>query len=129
MGNIASPASELRVIETAKKIVKGKTKMSVVGWLKETYGYSDVQAEKYYAAGLRYLLPSPEEQMEFREKLQAKLFARYEALYEQAEEQHNIKAAREILDSMAKLFGFTNRNMVQIAENADGDKVINISFN
>lgn len=127
-GRAASPTSEVRIIEMAKKIVKGSTRMELLDEAMENWGISKMQADRYYDAALRYLLPEPGNEEDYREKMQAKLLARYEALYKKAEEQGSIKAAREILDSMAKMYGLTSGNKVQIAENADGDKIINITF-
>lgn len=124
----ADPATQFKVIELAKKIVKGGTKVKLVEDFAKTYEVTTHHAEKYYNAALRYLLPSPEEQQDFREKMQAKLVARYEDLYEKAVERNNVKQAREVLDSMAKLYGLIGGNKVQIAESAEGDRVINISF-
>lgn len=124
----ADPATQLKVIEMAKKIIKGGTKMKLVQEFADTYEVSTKHACAYYNAALRYLLPSPEEQEDFREKMQAKLLARYEDLYEKAIGRDNVKQAREVLDSMAKIYGLTGSNKVQIAENAEGERVINISF-
>lgn len=125
----ASPSVEVVVIETAKKIISGGTRIDLVHEIMSDKGISKVQAEKYYDAALRYLLPSPGEEEKFRDKMQAKLIARYEKLYDMAIKQNSVKQAREVLDSMAKLYGLTGGgNKVQIAEDGEGTKVINISF-
>ena len=125
----AGPSSEVLVIEIAKKIISGGTRIDLVHEIMGNKGISKVQAEKYYDAALRYLLPSPGEEEKFRDKMQAKLIARYEKLYDMAIKQNSVKQAREVLDSMAKLYGLTGGgNKVQIAEDGEGTKVINISF-
>lgn len=125
----ASPTSEVRVIEMAKKVVKGSTRMELLEEAMVNWGISRWQAEKYYDAALRYLLPERGDEQEYREKMQAKLLARYEALYKKAEEQRSLKIAREILDSMAKMYGLIGGgNKVNITENAEGDKSIEITF-
>jgi hypothetical protein len=77
---------------------------------------------------LRYLVPSEEEQEGFREKMQAKLMERYETLYKDAVDRHSTKIAKEILDSMAKMYGLTQGDSVKIKEDQEGNKEIEISF-
>ena len=76
--------------------------------------------------GLAYLLPKDIEQ--HSEKMAAKLISQYENLYEKAVDRENIKVAKDILDSMAKLYGLVGGNKVQMAENANGERVIQITF-
>lgn len=52
-------------------------------------------------------LPKPEERVQV-------LYAMYMALYRQAVQSQNIKEARQILDSVAKLLGQTDNNTIEI---------------
>jgi len=124
----ASPRTVVDVLGIAERIVKGESRMSILKSLREIGELNDKQAIARYDAAIRYLMPTQEEQEEMREKMMAKVLARYERLYEKAMDRDSINQAREILDSISKLYGLTGGNRVQIAENADGDKVINISF-
>lgn len=124
-----SPRTVVDVLNIAERIAKkGETKMTIVKDMVENIGYSEQQATERYEAALRYLMPTEQEQEQFREKMMAKILARYERLYERAIERDSLNQAREILDSISKLYGLSGGNRVQIAENAEGEKIINIQF-
>lgn len=117
------------VMDIAKRIAtKGETRQKIISSLMEEKGYSLASAVKRYESAIRFLTPTAEEQDNFREKMMGKQMARYEHLYEKALERNAIGVARDVLDSITKLFGLAQQNKVEIKENAEGDRVINISF-
>lgn len=118
-----------RVFQVADKIIEGMPRYRLIEWIKKKYGIKDIQAKRYYDAALKYLLPSEEELEDFQAKMQAKLLARYEELYDDAVKRHSTKIAKEILDSMAKIYGIGGNNSVKIRDDANGTKEIEISFN
>lgn len=124
--HLPKPQSMVRIREIAKKIVAGQTRLNLLDWIEETWEVGESTAEKYYNAAIAYLTPVDEEN--FKEKLSAKLSARYEQLYKDAYEARQYKVAREILDSLSKLYGVSGGNKVTIAENNEGDKVIQVTF-
>lgn len=124
----ASPETVRRVLDIADKIIEGEPRYKLIQYIKDKYNLKNQSATLYYDAALRYLVPSPEEQEDYREKMQAKLLARYENLYKEAMSRHSTKIAKEILDSMAKIYGVAGGNQVTVKEDMDGNKEIEISF-
>lgn len=125
-GHTVKPGTLLRIVDIAEAITKGVPRMQILKTIEEKYGVCNEKAQKYYDAAIAYLVPADIEH--HQQKMAVKLEAQYEELYRMAMEQGNIKTAREILDSLAKIYQLTGGNRVQIAENADGEKIINISF-
>lgn len=127
-GENASPTTTERVYQIADKIIEGMPRYRLIEWIKKRYSIKDVQAKRYYDAALKYLLPSEDELEDFQAKMQAKLLARYEELYQDAVSRHSTKIAKEILDSMAKIYGIGGNNSVKIRDDVNGNKEIEISF-
>lgn len=124
----ASPETVRRILDIADRVIEGEPRYKLIKYIREQYGLGNLQATRYYDAALRYLVPSEEEQEGFREKMQAKLMERYESLYKDAVDRHSTKIAKEILDSMAKIYGLTQGDSVKIKEDQEGNKEIEISF-
>lgn len=125
----ASPETVRRVLEVADMIVDGEPRYKLIQYMKDKYELGNQSATLYYDAALRYLIPSEEEKEGFREKMQAKLLSRYEKLYKEAVDRNSLKIAKEILDSMAKIYGVSGGDKVTVREDANGDKEIEIVFN
>ena len=120
-----TPGTVLKVIEIAKKITKGKTRLDVMNEMMAE-GCSMRKAEYYYDAAVRFLTPNDPE--EFKKGLIAKNMAKFEDLYQKAYEAGQYKTCRDILDSLNKMYGLSGGNQVNIAENAEGERVIQIKF-
>jgi hypothetical protein len=125
-GHTPKPGTILRIIDIAKDISKGKPRLEILSEIMDKFDITKKKAEQYYDAALCYLAPADLE--EHQQRMATKLEAQYEELYKKAVENGQIKTARDILDSLAKIYQLTGGNRVQIAENADGEKVINIQF-
>ena len=126
-GHTVKPGTLVKVIDIAEQIAQGKSRLNVIDYIRNKYGIEATSdCDNYYNMGLAYLLPKDIEQ--HSEKMAAKLVSQYENLYEKALERENIKVAKDILDSMAKIYGLTGGNKVQMAENADGERIIQITF-
>lgn len=125
-GHSVLPGTLLRIIDIAKDISKGKPRLDIVSDLMDKYGICRKKAEQYYDAAIAYLMPEDVEK--HQEKMAAKLVTQYEELYKRAVDRDMIKTARDILDSLAKIYQLTGGNKVQIAENQEGDKQITITF-
>lgn len=124
----ASATTVKRVLEIVDKIIEGEPRYKLLKYIKTKYGLKELQAQRYYDAALKYLVPSEAEQEGYREKMQAKLLARYEDLYKTALDSNQTKTAKDILDSMAKIYGLTGGDKVSIREDMNGSKEIEISF-
>ena len=124
----ASPETVRRVLEVADMIVEGEPRYKLIKFIREKYDLGNQSAELYYNAALNYLIPSEEEREGYREKMQAKLLARYEKLYKNAIDRESYKIAKEILDSMAKIYGVAGGDKVTVKEDIQGNKEITISF-
>lgn len=125
-GHTVRPGTLIKIMDIAKQISKGTPRLDILAEMGEKYGFDEKEAAKYYDLALTYLMPKDIEQ--HQEKMAAKLVSQYEVLYQKAVENNQIKTARDILDSLSKIYGLTGGNKVQIAENANGEKVINITF-
>ena len=125
-GHAVKPGTLLRIIDIAKEIAKGTPAIEIRCALMDKYDIDERKANQYYDAALAYLTPKDIEH--HQEKMAAKLVTQYEQLYQKAVDRDMIKTARDILDSLAKIYQLTGGNRVQIAENQEGDKQITITF-
>lgn len=123
---LPNPQTIAKLMYIVKLIAQGKSKINCVDYITNEYGVSESTAIKYYDAAVTFLIP--EDGSVQKEKSIAILQTRYEQLYEKAYEREQYKTARDILDSLAKLQGLTGGNTVKIAENAEGDRMIQITF-
>lgn len=122
-----SPSTVLKVLEIVKHIQKGETQVDVWNWICDTYNLSLPTAKKYYTAALNFLLP--EEGSEAQKRAMSTLLIRYEELYKRAYDEGQLKTARDILDSLAKLQGLAGQgNTIKYAENANGEKMVVVTF-
>lgn len=121
-----SPAVVLKVLEIVKHIQKGETQVDIYKWICDEYGLSLSMAKKYYTAALNFLLP--QSGSEAQERALQTLLIRYEELYKRAYEAGQLKTARDILDSLAKLNGLTGGNSIKYAENANGERMVVVTF-
>ena len=125
-GCTPTPETVKKMLEVVKKIAKGGNELEILDWIQDTYGYGFAMAKKYYTAALNFLVPAEPE--ETRQQSIAVLEARYEELYKKAYDNGQYKTARDVLDSLAKLKGYTGGNSVRIAENEKGDRLIEVKF-
>lgn len=125
-GCTPTPETVKKMLEVVKKITKGGNELEILDWIQDTYGYGMPMAKKIYTAALNFLIPAEPE--ETKKQSIAVLEARYEELYKRAYEAGQFKTARDILDSLAKLKGYTGGNSVRIAENERGDRLIEVKF-
>ena len=123
--SLPQPSTVLKVVELAKKIAKGKQRMDLINEL-VSEGMSIRSANGYYDAAVRFLTPTDPE--EFKKGLVAKNLARFEDIYQKAYEANQWKTCKDILDSMNKMYGLAGGNSVSIAENAEGERIIQIKF-
>ena len=126
LGTTPSPATVKKMLEVVKKIAKGGNELEILDWIQDTYGVGFNNAKRYYTAALNFLVPAEPE--ETRQQSIAVLETRYEELYKKAYDNGQYKTARDILDSLAKLKGYTGGNSVRIAENEKGDRLIEVKF-
>lgn len=126
-GHAPKPGTFLRIMDIAEDIAKGKPYIKIITEFVDKYGIDKKKAEDYYEAAIAFLTPKDIDK--YQQKMAAKLLAQYENLYERASENGQLKTARDILDSIAKICQLTGGNRVQIAKNDNGEEVINIQFN
>ena len=124
--DIPTPESVLRILDVVKLIQKGKTKLDVLEWVQNEYGVALNTAKAYYTAAANFLLP--EDASKAKEEAIGILQARYEELYKRAYEAGQLKTARDILDSLAKLNGLAGGNSIKYAENANGERMVVVTF-
>lgn len=125
--NNPSPETVLRVLSIVKQIQKGETQVDTWKWIQDEYGVGIKTAQALYQSALRFLVPT--DVMEARENAIAILQTRYEQLYKRAYDEGQLKTARDILDSLAKLQGLAGQgNTIKYAENANGEKMVVVTF-
>jgi len=125
--NNPTPETVLRVLSIVKQIQKGETQVDILSWIQEQYGLGITSARMYYQSALRFLVPT--DGTEAKENAIAILQTRYEQLYKRAYDEGQLKTARDILDSLAKLQGLAGQgNTIKYAENANGEKMVVVTF-
>lgn len=122
----AEPATIMKVQDVARMLSDGKTRATIIGILQEKYDIGYDQAKHLYCAGVKYLIPSNED--EFRKELIMKNISRLERIIEKAMDGEQLKVAREAIDSLNKMLGLNGGSSVTIAKNGEGDETIMITF-
>jgi hypothetical protein len=93
-----------RIKQVAKMIAKGKSRMTCLEFMVDTYGIKESQAEKYYRATLRYL--AAQQQDDGSEAIRTKLVTLLEGQIEELNGRDSVearKAAQSAADLIAKL--------------------------
>lgn len=128
-----TPATEYRVIETAKMITEGKSKQTCLEHIQQAQGCGLQQARMYYQAALNWLIP--DDLPAYKQGLLAANLERLETIVEDCiskkdDKSHGadyLRCAKDALAEMNKVLGVGHGRVV-VAESADGDKAIEISF-
>lgn len=128
-----TPATEYRVIEVAKMITEGKSKQTCLEHIQEAQGCGLQQARYYYQAALNWLIP--DDLPAYKQGLLQANLERLESIVEDCikkkdDKSHGsdfLRVAKDAIAEMNKVLGVGHGRVV-VAENADGDKAIEISF-
>lgn len=123
------PSTEKKILDVAKMISEGKTRQSVVSYLMDTYGYTDIsQPSKIYNAAVRHLMPTDMEA--HRQELIEININRLETIIERGMSNNaDLRVAKEAIAELNKMLGITGNKVAIGKENADGTKeAIVISF-
>ena len=128
-----TPASEFRVIETAKKICNGDSKQTCLDYIMEAQGCGIQQARMYYQAALNWLIP--DDLPAYKQGLIAANMERLEKIVEECIKHKDdknrgsdyLRVAKDALAEMNKALG-VGHGRVTVAENDEGDKLIQIDF-
>lgn len=125
----ATVATEARIIEIAEKITKdGYGRQAIMKYIKDEWGLSDSQAERYYYSALKYLVPADAEK--YREALINRNFCVMESMLQSALERNDLKTALDIVKVMNNLLGVGGKQVEISDKGKDGEeKKIVISFN
>lgn len=113
----ATPETRVRIIETARKISKGWTRLETIEWVKETYELSEQSAEKYWNAALSYLAVKATD-AEYIAKMRERTVSVVERLIQTEIEEHRYKEANSSLELLSKLLGY---NTTKAEVKVDGD--------
>ena len=128
-----TPASEYRVIETAKKICNGDSKQTCLDYIMEAQVCGMQQARMYYQAALNWLIP--DDLPAYKQGLIAANMERLEKIVEECIKHKDdknrgsdyLRVAKDALAEMNKALG-VGHGRVTVAENDEGDKLIQIDF-
>lgn len=101
----SSPETKVRIIETARKISKGWTRLETIEWIKETYELSEQSASNYWNAALSYLAVKASDS-EYIEEMRKKTIATLDRLVQTEIEEGRYKEANTSMELMSKLMGY-----------------------
>ena len=113
----ATPETRVRIIETARKISKGWTRLETVQWVMETYQLSEQSAEKYWNAALSYLAVKATD-AEYIAKMRERTVATLERIIQTEIDEHRYKEANTSMELMSKLLGY---NTTKAEVKVEGD--------
>lgn len=132
--NYLTPATEFRVIETARMICEGKSRKTCLEEIMKAQGCKIGQAKAYYNAALNFLVP---DDMDSYQKglIQANI-ERLETIIQEGIDNRNdakrgadyLRTAKDAIAELNKMLGLGG-NKVSIATNKDGEQTVEISFN
>lgn len=103
--------TEAQVVMLAKEITKGMSRARAIEYAMEHFHVGHDQAQNYYSAAMRYMLP--EDMEEFRRNLCQANIDRLERIIDKAMEAEQWKIAREAIDSLNKMIGLWG-NQIQV---------------
>ena len=121
----------LRVQQVAKWISEGASSKSIMNRVMETYDIKYDQAQKYFNAALRYLAPTEEEMQAFKQSMWKVQIDRLEKIMEKginSEDPQLLRLAKDCISELNKLLGMTQGDKVTIANNKEGEQIIEIKF-
>ena len=102
--------------------------MDILQYVKDTWGLSDTQAQRYWMAAVNYLRPKEPEK--YREAIISKNIDLLETIIRRALESNNLKEANNAIKTLNSMLGVGGKS-VEIADKdaAGEDRKIVISFN
>ena len=117
----ATPETNKRVNEVAKKISKGWTKFETQEWIKETWNLNDTSASRYWNAALNKLAQDASDDA-YVQEMRKKTISTLDRLIQTEIEEHRYKEANTSMELMSKLMGY---NVQKVEAKVDGE----IKFN
>lgn len=119
----ATLATQVKIKELADKIVKeGYGRQACFKYMEDVWKMSDSQAEKYYYAALKYLVPEDGEK--YREQLIARNFSILENMLQKALGNNDLSSATQIIKLMNQFLGVSDKKL----EVDTKDTKITVSF-
>ena len=125
-GKSPTKLTQARIVEVAKGIAKGWSRLTALEKIQDMYGVSEAQAEKYYSSAIKWLVP---DDPEFRQQILNKNVTRLETMIEQAQANGERKVANELIRTLNQMMGVGGNRVMIGEQDADGNqKVIEITF-
>lgn len=130
-----TPATELRVIEVARKICNGDSKQTCLAYIQEAQGCGLQQAKYYYQAALNWLIP--DDMDGYKKGLIQANMERLEKIVEECIERKDdarkgadyLRVAKDAIAEMNKALGVGNARLQIAQENKEGEQqIISIDF-
>ena len=121
----------LRVQQVAKWVSEGSSSKSIMNRIMDTYEIKYDQAQKYYNAALRYLASTEEEMEIFRQNMWKIQVDRLEKIMDKgidSDDPQMLRVAKDCIAEINKLLGMTQGDKVTIANNKEGEQIIEIKF-
>lgn len=109
-------ATQLRVQELSREIAeKGYGRQASMKWCMDNWGLKEGQAEKYYYAALRYLMP--DNPAEYRDALINRNFTVLENMLKMALDRNDLTNANAIIKTMNQMLGADGKKLEITNEN------------
>lgn len=101
----SSPETKVRIIETARRISKGWTRLETLQWLQQTYEIGEKMGAQYWNAALSYLAVKATD-TEYIAKMRERTVATLERLIQTEIEEGRYKEANTSMELLSKLLGY-----------------------
>lgn len=113
----SSPSTKVKIVEMAKKISKGWTRLEAIQWFMENYQLSEQSASNYWNAALSYLSIKASDS-EYIEEMRQRTISVLDRLVQTEIEEHRYKEANSSLELLSKLLGY---NVAKTETKVTGD--------
>ena len=113
----SSPSTKVKIVEMAKKISKGWTRLEAIQWFMESYQLSEQSASNYWNAALSYLSIKASDS-EYIEEMRQKTVATLDRLVQTEIAEGRYKEANTSMELLSKLLGY---NVQKVEAKVDAD--------
>lgn len=113
----SSPSTKVKIVEMAKKISKGWTRLEAIQWFMENYQLSEQSASNYWNAALSYLSIKASDS-EYIEEMRQKTVATLDRLVQTEIAEGRYKEANTSMELLSKLLGY---NVAKTETKVTGD--------
>ena len=129
-----TPATEVRVIEVANMICEGKSKKTCLEYIMSSQNVGIAMAKFYYQAALNWLVPTDLD--EYKKGLIQANVERLETIIQEGLEKSvdakrgadYLRTAKDAISELNKMLGIGLGSKVTVAQNQQGEQIVEINF-